>query len=170
MSDSTWKATSEPGSSGCAFFGEGVKFKGSISVPEKIVVHGTVEGDVESRELLVGPTGTIKGDVRVDQADVQGTILERIEAKVCLSLRKTGRIEGSATYGEIEIEKGGILSGEVASINKSEKRPLHIAEPSKSKDLSHLTSPPLMPLGAARAATTSQPEAKKETQDASAKK
>ena len=90
----------------CAFFGEGVTFKGSITGPERSVVHGTVEGDVVARDLLVGPTGTIKGNVRVDQADIQGKILQNIEARVCLSLRKTGRIEGSAVYGDIEIEKG----------------------------------------------------------------
>jgi cytoskeletal protein CcmA (bactofilin family) len=54
--------------------------------------------------------------VSVDQADIQGKIFENIEAKICLSLRKTGRIEGSATYGDIEIEKGGVLSGDVSTI------------------------------------------------------
>jgi cytoskeletal protein CcmA (bactofilin family) len=120
MADNLLMSDSQDASNGCAYFGEGVKFKGSISVPEKIVVHGTVEGDVESRELFVGPNGIIKGNVRVDEADVQGKILENIEAKVCLSLRKTGMIEGKAVYGEIEIEKGGILSGEVSSINRTE--------------------------------------------------
>lgn len=105
----------------CAFFGEGVTFKGSITAPERIVVHGTVEGDLVARDLLVGPTGTIKGNVKVDQADVQGKVLQNIEARVCLSLRKTGRIEGSAVYGDIEIEKGGVLAGEVSSIKGSEK-------------------------------------------------
>jgi cytoskeletal protein CcmA (bactofilin family) len=167
MTENTWKTTNDLGSNGCAYFGEGVKFKGSISVPEKIIVHGTVEGDVESRELLVGPTGTIKGDVRVDQADVQGTILERIEAKICLSLRKTGRIEGSASYGEIEIEKGGVLAGEVSSINKSDKRPAHLTE--VGRPLGQHASPPLMPLGAARTGGA-QPEVKKEVQDAAIKK
>jgi cytoskeletal protein CcmA (bactofilin family) len=105
----------------CAFFGEGVTFKGSITAPERIVVHGTVEGDVVARDLLVGPTGTIKGNVKVDQADVQGKVLQNIEARVCLSLRKTGRIEGSAIDGDIEIEKGGVLAGEVSSTKGSEK-------------------------------------------------
>lgn len=105
----------------CAFFGEGVTFKGSITAPERIVVHGTVEGDLVARDLLVGPTGTIKGNVKVDQADVQGKVLQNIEARVCLSLRKTGRIEGSAVYGDIEIEKGGVLAGEVSSIKGAEK-------------------------------------------------
>jgi cytoskeletal protein CcmA (bactofilin family) len=104
----------------CAFIGEGVTFKGSIAAPEKIVVHGTVEGDLSARELFVGATGMIKGQVRVEQAVVEGKVLEHIEAKGCLSLRKTGRVEGSASYGEIEIEKGGILAGEVSSILKTD--------------------------------------------------
>jgi cytoskeletal protein CcmA (bactofilin family) len=106
---------------GCAFFGDGVTFKGSISVPQKLVIHGTVEGDIESRELFVGPTGVIKGNVRVDEADVQGKIFESIEAKICLRVGKTGQIEGKAVYGEIEIEKGGVLSGEISSIDRTTK-------------------------------------------------
>src|SRR5579863_10669252 len=108
------------GEPSCAYFGEGVVFKGSITAPEKIVVHGSIEGEVVARDLLVGPTGTITGKVSVDQADIQGKIFERIEAKVCLSLRRTGRIEGSTIYGEIEIEKGGVLSGEVATTKGTE--------------------------------------------------
>ncbi len=108
------------GETSCAYFGEGVVFKGSITAPEKIVVHGTIEGEVVARDLLVGPTGTITGKVSVDQADIQGKVFDRIEAKVCLSLRKTGRIEGSTIYGEIEIEKGGVLSGEVATTKGNE--------------------------------------------------
>ena len=76
----------------CAFVGEGVIFKGSIAAAGKLVVLGTVEGQVEASELLVGTSGTVKGDVRVDQAYVQGTLLENIEAKVYLRLGETGRI------------------------------------------------------------------------------
>lgn len=120
----------QQGDKSCAYFGEGVTFKGSITAPEKIVVHGTVEGDVVARELLVGANGTIKGNVKVDQADIQGKVLENVEARVCLSLRKTGRIEGSASYGEIE--KGGILSGEVHALKADENRKgseMHVASP-----------------------------------------
>jgi cytoskeletal protein CcmA (bactofilin family) len=122
----------------CAYFGEGVTFKGSITAPERIVVHGTVEGDVVARDLLVGPTGTIKGNVKVDQAEVQGKVLQNIEARVCLSLRKTGRIEGAAVYGDIEIEKGGVLAGEVSSIKGNEK-----SDGAKKADSGRVTSPPI---------------------------
>jgi cytoskeletal protein CcmA (bactofilin family) len=139
MSEYGSSKTESAESISCAFFGEGVTFKGSITAPERIVVHGTVEGDLAARDLLVGPTGTIKGNVRVDLADVQGKILQNIEARVCLSLRKTGRIEGSAVYGEIEIEKGGVLSGEVSSIKGSEKG----GEAKRTDQAQRVSSPPI---------------------------
>jgi cytoskeletal protein CcmA (bactofilin family) len=98
----------------CAFIGEGVIFKGSIAAPGKLIILGTVEGQVEAGELLVGTDGVVKGNVRVDDAYIQGTVLEDIEARICLRLRQTGRIEGTAVYGEIEIEKGGVLVGRVS--------------------------------------------------------
>ena len=36
----------------CAFFGEGVTFKGTITAPERIVVHGTVEGGGQATVVL----------------------------------------------------------------------------------------------------------------------
>ena len=139
MSDHVSSKT-EGAENSCAFFGEGVTFKGSIAAPEKIVVHGTVEGDVVARDLLVGPTGTIKGNVKVDQADIQGKVLQNIEARVCLSLRKSGRIEGSAVYGDIEIEKGGVLAGEVSSIKGTEKTD---GAAKKADNGSRVSSPPI---------------------------
>lgn len=84
MSEYGTAKTTEGAENSCAFFGEGVTFKGSITAPERIIVHGTVEGDLVARDLLVGPTGTIKGNVKVDQADIQGKVLQNIEARVCL--------------------------------------------------------------------------------------
>jgi cytoskeletal protein CcmA (bactofilin family) len=110
----------------CAFVGVGVVFKGSIAAAGKLVVVGTVEGQVEASELLVGANGIVKGDVRVDQADIQGTILENIEAKVYLRLSQTGRIEGTAIYGEIEIEKGGIFLGRMSERNAGENQSLGV--------------------------------------------
>ncbi len=106
---------------GCAFFGEGVTFSGSLAAAGKIVVHGTGEGDVAAQELLVSDSGMIKGDVRVERADIHGRILEKIEARDCLVLRKSGRIDGAASYGEIEIEKGGIVCGQTRSLKPIEE-------------------------------------------------
>jgi hypothetical protein len=43
------------GEPSCAYFGEGVVFKGSITAPEKVVVHGSVEGEVLRATCLLDP-------------------------------------------------------------------------------------------------------------------
>jgi cytoskeletal protein CcmA (bactofilin family) len=103
-----------------------------------------------ARDLLVGPTGTIKGNVKVDQADIQGKVLQNIEARVCLSLRKTGRIEGSAVYGDIEIEKGGVLAGEVSSIKASSGE-------AKKPDTARAGTPPIA-FDAIRSVASNEPQ------------
>jgi cytoskeletal protein CcmA (bactofilin family) len=133
----------------CAFIGEGVIFNGSIAVPGKLIILGTLEGQAEAGELLVGTNGLVKGDVRVDQAYIQGTILDNIEARGCLRLRETGRIEGTAIYGEIEVEKGGTLIGRMSergaaaseslkapSVSIADIRSGHAAPPEKDKAVS----------------------------------
>ena len=138
-------AVSDPAQNGCAYLGEGVTFKGSISVPDKVIVHGTLEGDVESRELVIGPKGMVKGNVRVEQADVHGKILERAEIKTCLIVRKTGRVEGAVSYRELEIERGGIVAGELSVADLSEKP--HVEPPHDiTKDLSLRTRPKVVML------------------------
>jgi len=117
---------------GCAFIGEGVIFHGSIVVPGKLVVHGKIEGgEIGARELIVGRTGVVSGQVRADIAEVHGRIVENLEAKVRLSLRKSGSVEGSVAYGEIEIEKGGRLLGTVATLEATEDADSSGAESTK---------------------------------------
>ena len=130
-------------SEGCAFVGEGVTFQGSIVVPGKLVVHGKVEGgDIEARELVVGRTGVVAGKTRVDIAEVHGRILEHIETKVRLSIRKSGSVEGSAIYAEIEVEKGGKLLGNVSALNASEE--IQSTGPEPAKKIGSQNSPQLV--------------------------
>jgi cytoskeletal protein CcmA (bactofilin family) len=98
-----------------------VTFSGSLAAADKIIIHGTGEGDVAAHELLVSGNGTIRGHVRVERADIHGKVLEKIEARECLLLRRSGRIEGTAVYGEIEIEKGGVLAGRASERSTGEK-------------------------------------------------
>jgi cytoskeletal protein CcmA (bactofilin family) len=97
-----------------------VTFSGSLAAADKIIIHGTGEGDVAAHELLVSGNGTIRGHVRVERADIHGKVLEKIEARECLLLRRSGRIEGTAVYGEIEIEKGGVLVGRASERSAGE--------------------------------------------------
>ena len=115
--------TFRPNEKNVAYIGEGVSLKGEISVPDVIVVDGGVEGDVTARAIHVGPEGSVKGNIVSTDADIHGTITEKVEVKQLLTVRSTGRIEGSVTYGEVQIERGAVIAGTFSSTDfRSEKR------------------------------------------------
>lgn len=98
-----------------AHIGEGVTFKGSISAPNLVVVDGDVEGDVTAKSIKVGPTGLIKGSIVSTDADVEGRISDNVEVKGFLHVRATGRVEGQVMCGDVQIEKGAVLSAAMTS-------------------------------------------------------
>lgn len=97
------------------YIGAGVTLKGEISVPDLIIVDGTVEGDVTARAVSVGQTGVIRGKIVATEADISGSITDHIEIKQLLIVRSTGRAEGRVMYGEIELEKGAIVTGDLSA-------------------------------------------------------
>ena len=98
-----------------AYIGAGVVVKGEISVADLLVVDGTVEGDVIARAVSVGQTGAIRGKITATEADISGLINDHIEIEQLLIVRSTGRVEGRVTYGEIELEKGAVVTGDLSS-------------------------------------------------------
>jgi cytoskeletal protein CcmA (bactofilin family) len=98
-----------------AYIGAGVTLKGEISVPDLIVVDGTLEGDITARVVCVGQTGVIRGNISATEADISGWITDHIEIKQLLIVRSTGRVEGRVMYGEIELEKGAVVTGDLSA-------------------------------------------------------
>ncbi len=119
--------------------GEGVKVVGQLVVPGLAVINGTLQGELQADELLVGPKGSLSGQVRVRTADVHGSTHETLEASEFLCVRSTGRVNGQARYGEIEIEKGGVIRGAISPASEAPQAaplalPVSAAAPSASSD------------------------------------
>lgn len=97
------------------YIGTGASLSGAIQARDMVVVHGSVEGEIVCSQLIVGPTGVVSGAISVSDADVHGKLGSDITVKQLLIVRSSGRIEGKFAYGEIEVEKGGTLSGSAQS-------------------------------------------------------
>ena len=98
---------------GCIVIGEGVTVSGKFVVPGRAVINGSMEGELQADELLVGAQGKIVGNVKDRKADVFGEMHDTLLASEHLIIRSTGRVNGNASYGEIEIERGGLVQGAV---------------------------------------------------------
>jgi cytoskeletal protein CcmA (bactofilin family) len=98
------------------YIGEGVTIKGEITVPDTLVVCGTIEGDVSVGNLVVGETGVIKGRITVAQnAEISGKVFEKLDVKCLMILRSTSRVDGNVSYGMLQIEQGASIAGGISS-------------------------------------------------------
>jgi cytoskeletal protein CcmA (bactofilin family) len=110
------------------YIGEGVTIKGEISVPDTLVVCGSLEGDVSVGNLVVGETGAIKGRITVaENAEISGKVFEKLEVKCLLILRSTGRVDGNISYGLLQIEQGASIAGGLSSTEyRPEQKPAKV--------------------------------------------
>jgi cytoskeletal protein CcmA (bactofilin family) len=101
-----------PEEKNAVYIGDGVRVTGVITAEDTVVVDGVVEGEIACERLVIGPSGIVQGTVSVTDADIHGKVGSEITVKQLLVVRSTGRVEGKWGYGEIEVEKGGVLSGQ----------------------------------------------------------
>lgn len=109
---------------GNIIIGDGVTVNGSFAVPGKAMINGSLQGELVADEMTIGPQGKVQGKVKVRKADVHGESHESITASEYLIIRSTGQIHGVASYGKIEIERGGLITGSVSpSPEKASTKP-----------------------------------------------
>jgi cytoskeletal protein CcmA (bactofilin family) len=92
--------------------GPGVILKGSMQC-DVLRVEGNIEGDVKARKLMILAGGTLVGTAEIEDAEIEGHFEGTLTVANHLIVRSSGRLTGKFQYGEIEIERGGAISGEI---------------------------------------------------------
>ena len=95
----------------------GVKLKGAIGSCNILTVEGEVEGRVQARQLVVAGSGSFSGTAHVEQADIAGRFTGNLEVPGKLVVRGSGRLDCQVSYGQLEIESGGEMSGQIARLS-----------------------------------------------------
>jgi cytoskeletal protein CcmA (bactofilin family) len=94
--------------------GRDISLSGEITSCDVLVVEGNVEAKLrDGRSIEITDGGLFKGSVEIDEADIGGRFEGDILVRGRLRVRSTGRINGSIKYGELEVEAGGRLVGDI---------------------------------------------------------
>ncbi|NIA71982.1 polymer-forming cytoskeletal protein [Pelagibius litoralis] len=120
--------------------GREICLSGEIKTCEKLVVEGRVEADLnDSQSLEISEPGLFKGHATVEDCEVYGTFEGELTVTGCLVIRSTGRVSGKIRYADIEITRGGRLSGDIDVLEASLKGRLRGERPklAHSSDGSH---------------------------------
>jgi cytoskeletal protein CcmA (bactofilin family) len=94
--------------------GPDIQMKGEITSCDRVVIEGAVDAtmrDVHTVELA--ETGALKGTAEVEDAEISGSFEGDLVVRGKLTIYASGRVRGNVTYGEIEIQRGGQISGNI---------------------------------------------------------
>jgi cytoskeletal protein CcmA (bactofilin family) len=92
--------------------GSGTSFSGEITACNRLIVEGSVKAKLGTcQELIVNESGSFTGECSTENAEIHGSLEGDLVIGKRLLVRATGRVSGTIAYGEIEIERGGKISG-----------------------------------------------------------
>lgn len=99
---------------GIIVIGEGVSVVGSFTVPGRASIFGSLQGELDADEVMVGPNGRVVGLLKARHVELLGEARETVVATERLVVKGTGKVDGQITYGEIEVERGAFVKGTLA--------------------------------------------------------
>jgi cytoskeletal protein CcmA (bactofilin family) len=94
--------------------GREITLSGEINSCDKLFIEGSVEANLTNcRDVDIAEGGLFKGSASIDDAEVRGRFEGNLTVRKRLLIKATGRVAGTIRYGQIEIECGGQISGDI---------------------------------------------------------
>lgn len=93
--------------------GREISLQGEITNCDQLIVEGSVTANLTCQEVTIMDSGVLKGAVELGAVEVRGLFEGTLNVSGRLLIRSTGRVVGKVRYGQIEIEIGGQVSGEL---------------------------------------------------------
>ena len=108
--------------------GREISLTGEITSCERLIVEGSVEANLTNcREVEIAESGMMKGTAAIEEAEIRGRLEGTLTVRKRLYIRATGKVTGTLRYGQLEIECGGQVSGDVqAQPLEDEVRPQRV--------------------------------------------
>lgn len=103
--------------------GNDILLKGEIATCDRLVIEGSVDATLnEVHTVEIAESGSFKGTAEIEDAEISGLFEGELVVRNRLVIYNTGKVRGKITFGEIEIERGGELTGEIKTIEQAEAK------------------------------------------------
>ena len=90
---------------------EGTIIKGNILSHADFRLDGDLVGNFKSNgKIVIGPAGSVKGDVICKNADIEGKLDGRIQVTELLNIKSKASIHGEVIVGKLSVEPGADFS------------------------------------------------------------
>lgn len=90
---------------------ESTIIKGDISSSADFRLDGQLIGNFQSKgKLVIGPAGSIQGDISCKNADIEGKFEGKIQVSELLTIKSKASIHGEVVCGKLAVEPGADFS------------------------------------------------------------
>jgi cytoskeletal protein CcmA (bactofilin family) len=111
-------------------------FRGTFECGEDAQIDGRFEGSIQSSAaVIVGVSGEVQGNISADSVTVAGRVEGSVIARQRLHMLSTGSIKGDATYGTLEVERGGVIEGRAVNASENGAAALLEDKPAEVKEV-----------------------------------
>ena len=111
--------------------GASIKVKGNFQGQGDIVIEGALEGSLKTdANVFIGDQAKVVANIEARDAIVAGEVRGNIKARNYLAISGTAKIFGDVQYGEISVERGAAINGQLLAATEEGKR----AEKIKTED------------------------------------
>ena len=116
------KQPSVAADSGTLVIGRQIVLSGEVTSCTRLVVEGTIKANIkECRDIAIAQGGLFSGSASVQSADISGRFEGELKVSERLLIRAPGLVSGTIEYGELEVERGGRVAGNVSAVSTSGK-------------------------------------------------
>ncbi|PKB16770.1 polymer-forming cytoskeletal protein [Flavobacterium sp. 5] len=90
---------------------EGTTIHGDIISPADFRLDGELIGNFTSNgKLVIGPAGSVKGDIICNTADIEGKFEGKIKVEDMLNIKESASIIGEVEIGKLSVEPGAVFN------------------------------------------------------------
>ena len=137
-------ARSAPKSSVPSIISADLRINGDLICSGDVQVDGWVEGDIQSRNIVIGEGATVHGALQAETVRICGLVKGQIKADSVV-LEKTAKVTGDVLHKTLAIEQGaqlegaaGMLEGKVPRKHSAGKVRMLLLENLKQVDAAHI--------------------------------
>ncbi len=91
---------------------------GDLKSDGDLQIEGTIEGDINSRQITVGEQAKVEGCIVADTVRVSGTVKGQIKAQT-VHLDRNAKVTGDVIHATLTMEAGALLEGQVRRLEAS---------------------------------------------------
>ncbi|HLY57196.1 MAG TPA: polymer-forming cytoskeletal protein [Stellaceae bacterium] len=114
--------------------GREISLSGEIKSCDRLIVEGSVEANLQScQDVNIAESGLYRGAASIDDAEIRGRFEGTLTVRNRLFIRSTGQVSGTVRYGQIEIECGGQISGDVQAQPGQPAETAEVHEPRRER-------------------------------------